>query len=117
MIVAIFAGIAKAVYVKPSLSVESLGANRTLTAVEAGLVMGLKPIRVITMMLYGLLLKRMVTVTETAPILKLMKVDAPQGEPGNPGLRQGIMRLISYQQLSQMERLMRLRLRALIKGL
>jgi hypothetical protein len=83
VIVAIFVRIAKAAYVKPSLSVESLGANRTLTAVEAGLVMGLKPVRVLTMMLYGLLFKRMVTVTETTPILKLMKVDAPQGEAGN----------------------------------
>jgi len=84
IIVAVIAGVAKTAYVKPSLAVEALGANRSLTAVEAGLVMGLKPVRVITMMLYGLLLKRMVTVEETTPLLKLKKVDAPKGDAENP---------------------------------
>ncbi len=84
-IVIIFIGaalsrVAKAVYVKPSVSVEALGANRSLTAVEAGLVLGLKPVRVLTMILYGLLLKRMVAVTETDPLIKLNKLERPDGE-------------------------------------
>jgi hypothetical protein len=83
IIIAIFVGVAKSAYVKPSLAVEALGANRSLTAVEAGLVMGLKPVRVITMMLYGLLLKRMVTVEETMPLLKLKKMEATQADTSN----------------------------------
>jgi hypothetical protein len=80
VIVAVFAALAKATYIKPSISVEALGANRGLTAVEAGLVLGLKPVRVLTMMLYGLLLKRMVAVTETEPLLKLKKLELQTGE-------------------------------------
>jgi hypothetical protein len=71
---------AKAAYVNPRISIEALGANRSLTAVEAGLVIGLKPVRVLTMMLYGLLLKRMVAVVETDPLLKLKKLEKPEGE-------------------------------------
>ena len=79
VVVAAAAGVAKSAYQSPLLSVEALGANRSLTAVEAGLVMGLEPVRVLTMMLYGLLLKRMVVVTETEPLLKLGKLEAPAG--------------------------------------
>jgi hypothetical protein len=70
----------KSAYESPQISIEALGANRSLTAVEAGLVMGLKPTRVLTMMLYGLLLKRMVTVVETDPLLKLQKAE---GQPAS----------------------------------
>jgi hypothetical protein len=71
---------AKAAYVNPRISIEALGANRSLTAVEAGLVMGLKPVRVLTIMLYGLLLKRMVAVMETEPLIKLKKLEKPEEE-------------------------------------
>jgi hypothetical protein len=74
------AGFAKAAYENPRISIEALGANRSLTAVEAGLVMGLKPVRVLTMMLYGLLLKHMVAVVETDPLIKLKKLVKPEGE-------------------------------------
>lgn len=74
------AGFAKAAYENPRISIEALGANRSLTAVEAGLVMGLKPVRVLTMMLYGLLLKHMVAVVETDPLIKLKKLEKPEGE-------------------------------------
>ena len=80
VIVAVLVGLAKVAYIKPSIAVEALGANRSLTAVEAGLVLGQKPVRVLTMMLYGLLLKRMVAVTETEPLLKLKKLELPTGE-------------------------------------
>jgi hypothetical protein len=73
-------GFVKAAYVNPRISIEALGANRSLTAVEAGLVMGLKPVRVLTMMLYGLLLKRTVAVVETDPLIKLKKLEKPEGE-------------------------------------
>jgi hypothetical protein len=74
------AGLVKAPYESPLISIEALGANRSLTAVEAGLVIGLKPTRVLTMMLYGLLMKRMVAVVETDPVIKLKKLEKPEGE-------------------------------------
>jgi hypothetical protein len=72
---------AKMAYAAPRMSIEALGANRTLTAVEAALILDQKPIRVLTMILYGLLLKRMVTVTETEPLIKLTKLEPAQGQP------------------------------------
>jgi hypothetical protein len=74
-----FGGLAREDYVNPRISIEALGANRSLTAVEAGLVMGLKPVRVLTMALYGLLMKRMVAVVETDPVIKLKKLEKPAG--------------------------------------
>jgi hypothetical protein len=47
IVVAFVVARAKAAYVNPRISIEALGANRSLTAVEAGLVMGLKPVRVL----------------------------------------------------------------------
>jgi hypothetical protein len=67
-------------YLSPRLSIEALGANRTLTAVEAAVVLEVKPIRVLAMILYGLLFKRMVQVTETEPLIKLEKLVSDQGE-------------------------------------
>jgi hypothetical protein len=71
----------KMAYVAPRLSIEALGANRTLTAVEAALVLDQEPVRVLTMILYGLLLKRMVTVTESEPLIKLAKLEPPSSQP------------------------------------
>jgi hypothetical protein len=71
---------AKMAYVKPHMSIEALGANRTLTAVEAALVLDQKPVRVLTMILYGLLLKRMVGVTETEPLIRLNELKPAQGQ-------------------------------------
>jgi hypothetical protein len=62
---------ARMAYATPRMSIEALGANRTLTAVEAAVVLDQEPVRVLTMILYGLLLKRMVAVTETEPLIKL----------------------------------------------
>jgi len=76
----------KAVYEKPRISVEALGAARDLTAVEAGIVIGLKPVRVLTMILFGLLLKRIVMVTATDPLVKLKRLERPVNEP-SPSLR------------------------------
>jgi hypothetical protein len=85
VIVAVFVLLSKATYTKPQISVEALGANRTLTAVEASLVLGQKPIRVLTMILYGLILKRQVTITQTEPLLKLEKnIKTPGETPTQP---------------------------------
>jgi hypothetical protein len=71
----------KSTYQRPVVSVEALGAYRNLTAVEAGYVLEQPPVRVLTMILYGLLLKHMVQIVETEPILKLKKMAPPQGQP------------------------------------
>jgi len=76
----------KAGYEKPRISVETLGVARGLTAVEAGVVLGLKPVRVLTMILFSLLLKRIVMVTTTDPLIKLKKLERPAEEP-SPTLR------------------------------
>lgn len=81
--VAVVAGVAKASYESPKVSVEALGANRSLTAVEAGLILGLKPVRVLAMMLYGLLFKHLVVVEESEPLLKLKKIEKPDKAPSN----------------------------------
>ena len=47
-------------YEAPKLGVEALGPKRGLTAVEAAMVSGLKPMKILTMILFGLLLKRIV---------------------------------------------------------
>jgi len=73
--------IGRMAYAAPRMSIEALGANRTLTAVEAALVLDQKPVRVLTMILYGLLLKRMVAVTETEPLIKLTQLERAKGQP------------------------------------
>ncbi len=80
IIVAIFVGISKVAYASPQISVEALGANRTLTAVEAAMVLDQKPVRILTMILYGLILKRLVRVVQTEPLLKLEKIQKPSVE-------------------------------------
>lgn len=75
----------KAMYHGPRISVEALGAARGLTAVEAGIVLEQKPVRVLTMILYGLLLKRIVEVTETAPLVKLRKLEGAEDAIQEPG--------------------------------
>ncbi len=82
-VIAVAAGAAKSAYESPSIAVEALGANRSLTAVEAGLLLRLKPVRVITMMLYGLLHKHMIVVTESQPVLKLQKMEKPASDPAS----------------------------------
>ncbi len=75
------ASFGKSAYQRPVVSVEALGAYRSLTAVEAGYVLEQPPVRVLTMILYGLLLKHLVQIVETEPILKLKKTATQQGQP------------------------------------
>jgi hypothetical protein len=58
-------------YEKPRLKIESLGVRRGLTAVEAAWLLGLGPVKIVVAMLYGLMQKRAVWVTESEPKLKL----------------------------------------------
>lgn len=82
LIVVIFARLRKATYEKPRIAVEALGAAHGLTAVEAGIVLDLKPIRVLTMILFGLLMKRMAIVTATDPVIKLERL-ATENKPAS----------------------------------
>lgn len=81
-----FARLRKVGYEKPRISIEALGAMRSLTAVEAGVVLNQKPVHVLTMILFGLLLKRIVMVTATDPLIKLKRLESPAGQP-SPTLR------------------------------
>jgi hypothetical protein len=67
-------------YVKPRVAVEALGALRGLTAVEAAVVLDLKPVRVLTMIIFSLLMKHKLQVTQTAPIIKVKQLEPPAGE-------------------------------------
>ena len=58
-------------YAAPSLSMETLGIRRGLTAVEASYLLGVKPPRIITEMVYSLLQKRVIWVESATPSLKL----------------------------------------------
>lgn len=68
-------------YDPPTIAVEALGPARGLTAVEAAVVVGVEPVRVLTMVLFGLLKKRLIRVKGTDPVLKLELVskDIPPG--------------------------------------
>lgn len=75
----------KAEYEKPRIAIEALGPARGLTAVEAAVVLDLKPIRILTMIIFGLLLKRVIMVMSTEPVIKLKRLDWENA--GSPSLR------------------------------
>jgi hypothetical protein len=58
-------------YVMPTISMESLGIRRGLTAVEASYLLDMKPTRIVTEILYSLLQKRAVWVESVSPSIKL----------------------------------------------
>ncbi len=67
-------------YVRPVLRMETLGIRRGLTAVEASYLLGLKPTKIVTAILYSLLKKRAVWVTSTEPSVSL-KIVKEHEEP------------------------------------
>ena len=71
----------KEVYQKPKIKIEALGPARSLTSVEAAVVVDLKPVRVLTMILFSLLLKRFIKIKEIEPLIKLEKLLTPSEEP------------------------------------
>jgi hypothetical protein len=67
-------------YQKPKVKIEALGPARNLTAVEAAVVVGLKPVRVLTMILFGLLLKRFIKIKAMDPLIQLENLLKQAGE-------------------------------------
>jgi len=63
-------------YEKPKVMIEALGPRRGLTSVEAAVVVGVPPVKVLTMILFGLLLKGLVVIEEVAPLVKVRQMDA-----------------------------------------
>ena len=58
-------------YIRPILRVETLGVRRGLTAVEASYLLDFPPTKIVTEILYSLLMKKAVWVKATTPALKL----------------------------------------------
>ena len=58
-------------YINPSMRMEALGIRHGLTAVEASHLLGLPPTKIVTEILYSLLMKKAIWVTATTPALKL----------------------------------------------
>jgi hypothetical protein len=67
--------LSKKPYLKPALRIETLGIRRGLTAVEASYLLGWAPSPIVTEILYSLLQKRAIWVTNTKPsiTIKIMK--------------------------------------------
>jgi len=75
-------------YLLPTMSMETLGIRHGLTAVEASYLLDLKPTKIVTEILYSLLLKRALWVESTTPSLKLKAMqpfqDKKTGPPESP---------------------------------
>jgi len=69
-------------YVMPTLSMESLGIRRGLTAVEASYLLDMKPTRIVTEILYSLLQKRAVWVESVSPSIKLRIMEPFEDKKG-----------------------------------
>jgi hypothetical protein len=77
----------KSSYSSPKVSMETLGAKRGLTAVEASYLLDLKPTQIVTEIVYSVLKKRAVWVEASKPSLKLRVLppfDDKVGPPDNP---------------------------------
>jgi hypothetical protein len=69
-------------YTSPKISMETLGAKRGLTAVEAAYLLDLKPPQLVTAILYGLLQKRAIWTQETKPSLRLKVLPPYENKTG-----------------------------------
>jgi hypothetical protein len=69
-------------YLVPSLTMETLGIRRGLTAVEASYLLDLKPPRIVTEVLYSLLQKRAVWVESSKPSVKLKVMPGFENKTG-----------------------------------
>jgi len=72
----------KYTYAKPVVRMETLGIRRGLTAVEASYILDFPPAKIVTEILYSLLMKRVVWVTTTTPALKLKVMEESQNSGG-----------------------------------
>jgi hypothetical protein len=82
VVVAVVINIRKRPYKKPTIGVETLGIRRGLTAVEASYLLDLKPIQIVTEILYSLLKKRAVWAEAATPSLKLRIMKTFQNKTG-----------------------------------
>jgi hypothetical protein len=80
--VAAVLAIRKRAYLMPTISMETLGVRRGLTAVEASYLLDVKPTRIVTEILYSLLQKRAVWVESTTPSIKLKVMPPFQNKTG-----------------------------------
>ncbi len=71
-------------YVNPSMRMEALGIRHGLTAVEASHLLGVPPTKIVTEMLYSLLMKKAIWVTATTPALKLKVMEPFKDKTGTP---------------------------------
>jgi len=69
-------------YLLPTMSMETLGIKRGLTAVEASYLVDMKPTGIVTEILYSLLQKRAIWVESTTPSLKLKIMQPFQDKTG-----------------------------------
>jgi len=71
-------------YINPSMRMEALGIRHGLTAVEASHLLGLPPTKIVTEILYSLLMKKAIWVTATTPALKLKVMEPFKDKTGTP---------------------------------
>jgi hypothetical protein len=74
--------VGKKQYLHPTMSMETLGVRRGLTAVEASYLLDVKPPNIVTEILYSLLQKRTVWVESTNPSIKLKVMEPFQNKTG-----------------------------------
>jgi hypothetical protein len=79
VVVVIYLRRRREVYAKPRVMIEALGPRRGLTSVEAAVVVDIPPVRVLTMILFSLLLKRLVLVEAVEPLLRVKKLEDMTG--------------------------------------
>jgi hypothetical protein len=71
-------------YINPILRVETLGVRRGLTAVEASYLLDFPPTKIVTEILYSLLMKKAVWVKAATPALKLEVMKPFKDKTGTP---------------------------------
>jgi hypothetical protein len=74
-------------YAKPKISIEALGPRRGLTAVEAAVVVNTNPAKVLTMILFGLLIKSLVSVIEVDPLIRVSHIEQQTPDTSGPRKR------------------------------
>lgn len=72
----------KKAYLMPTISMETLGIRRGLTAVEASYVLEMKPTMIVTEILYSLLKKRAIWVESAKPSIKMRVMPPFQDKKG-----------------------------------
>jgi len=71
-------------YINPILRIETLGVRRGLTAVEASYLLDFPPTKIVTEILYSLLMEKAVWVKATTPALKLEVMKQFKAKTGTP---------------------------------